>query len=103
MALSAPHSMGLHMLISYDFPPMGGGIARMMGELARRYPGAALVVSTGNYPGAPALDHEIGTRIDRLSLPSRRLRTVQGLLGWTRRAHVLSRELKPSFVWCGNF
>ncbi|MBA2459437.1 MAG: hypothetical protein H0V43_10865 [Gemmatimonadales bacterium] len=30
--------MRSHFLLTYDFPPMGGGIARMMGELARRYP-----------------------------------------------------------------
>lgn len=95
--------MSLHLLISYDFPPMGGGIARMMGELVRRYPGAALAVSTGNYPGATAADIEIGTRIDRLRLPSRKLRTVQGLIGWTYRAQALTRALHPAFIWCGNF
>ena len=25
-----------HLLLTYDFPPMGGGIARWMDELARR-------------------------------------------------------------------
>ena len=46
------------LLLTYDFPPMSGGIARWMGELARRYPQGELVVSTagrrrGN-PGIPA-------------------------------------------------
>ena len=27
-----------HLLLSYDFPPIGGGISRWMGELALRYP-----------------------------------------------------------------
>jgi hypothetical protein len=41
--------MSTQLLLTYDFPPMGGGIARMMGELARRYPPGTLVVSTGRY------------------------------------------------------
>ena len=31
------------LLLAYDFPPIGGGIARMMGELARRYPPGSFV------------------------------------------------------------
>ena len=30
--------MGTHLLLTYDFPPIGGGIARWMAELAKRYP-----------------------------------------------------------------
>jgi phosphatidyl-myo-inositol dimannoside synthase len=82
---------------------MGGGIARMMGELVKRYPERALTVSTGNYHGQPHLDSEVEARVDRLGIPSRRLRTVQGLVAWTRRAHALTRSFEPSFVWCGNF
>jgi phosphatidylinositol alpha-1,6-mannosyltransferase len=92
-----------HLLLTYDFPPMGGGIARMMGELVRRYPGRNLTVSTGSHPGAAGVDKEIGGRIDRLPLPSRRLRTLQGLAAWTYRADALTRSLRPGFVWCGNF
>jgi phosphatidylinositol alpha-1,6-mannosyltransferase len=91
-----------HLLLSYDFPPMGGGIARMMGELVSRYPGNSLTVSTGAYPGAREADSQIGASIDRISVPSRRLRTVQGLAAWTFRAHVLTRSVNPRFVWCGN-
>jgi phosphatidyl-myo-inositol dimannoside synthase len=90
------------LLLTYDFPPIGGGIARMMGELAKRYPPGTLVVSTGASPGAAAVDSALPNRIDRVSVPSRRLRTVQGLLTWTRRASSLARELEPEFVWCGN-
>ena len=91
-----------HLLLSYDFPPMGGGIARMMGELVSRYPGNNLTVSTGAHPGAREADSQIGASIDRISVPSRRLRTVQGLAAWTFRAHVLTRSVNPRFVWCGN-
>jgi phosphatidyl-myo-inositol dimannoside synthase len=75
----------------------------MMGELVKRYPERALTVSTGNYHGQPHLDSEVEARVDRLGIPSRRLRTVQGLVAWTRRAHALTRSFEPSFVWCGNF
>ena len=91
-----------HLLLSYDFPPMGGGIARMMGELVSRYPGNSLTVSTGAHPDAREADSQIGASIDRIAVPSRRLRTVQGLAAWTFRAHVLTRSVNPRFVWCGN-
>jgi hypothetical protein len=45
--------MSPQLLLSYDFPPMGGGIARWMGELARRFPAESLVISTGHCPGGP--------------------------------------------------
>jgi hypothetical protein len=32
-----------HLLLAYDFPPIGGGIARWMAELAKRYPAGSLV------------------------------------------------------------
>ena len=82
---------------------MTGGIARMMGEVARRYPGGSLVVSTGAHPGSAAVDDGIGRPIERTGVPSGRLRTVQGLLTWTRDAAALDRTVDPSFVWCGNF
>ena len=90
------------LLLTYDFPPIGGGIARMMGELAKRYPPGTLVVSTGTRPDAAAVDGALPNRVDRVNVPSRRLRTVQGLLTWTRRASGLARSLEPEFVWCGN-
>ncbi len=91
------------MLLTFDFPPMGGGIARMMGELALRYPPGTLVVSTGQWPGSPEVDAGLPNRVDRLTVSSRRLRTIQGLVSWSRRASALAREFVPEFIWCGNF
>jgi hypothetical protein len=65
-----------HLLLTYDFPPMGGGIARWMGELARRYPSGSLVVSTGRQPNDETADRGFINRIDRLPISSRRLRTI---------------------------
>jgi phosphatidyl-myo-inositol dimannoside synthase len=91
------------LLLTYDFPPMGGGIARMMGEITKRYPPASLVVSTGSHPGSHEVDPALVNVVDRIAIPSRRLRTLHGLLVWSHRAAALARTVKPEFVWCGNF
>lgn len=91
------------LLLAYDFPPIGGGIARMMGELARRYPAGSLVISTGLHPGSREFDASLPNVVDRIGVPSRRLRTLHGLLVWSHRAGALARTIRPEFVWCGNF
>ena len=90
------------LLLTYDFPPIGGGIARMMGELAMRYPPGSLVVSTGRYADSDRVDAALPNRVHRASIDSRRLRTVQGLIVWSRQARALARTYDPSFTWCGN-
>jgi phosphatidylinositol alpha-1,6-mannosyltransferase len=94
--------MSTQLLLTYDFPPIGGGIARMMGELARCYPPGSLVVSTGQYGDGSKADADFPNVVDRLSMPSRRLRTLQGLVRWSRRAVAIARSVQPEFVWCGN-
>ena len=90
------------LLLAYDFPPIGGGIARMMGELAKRYPPGTLVVSTGRMAGSDEVDTGFRNQVDRVPVSSRRLRTVQGLLAWSHRAAKLAHAMDPEFVWCGN-
>lgn len=90
------------MLLTYDFPPISGGIARMMGELANRYQPGTLIVSTGQYPGGREIDASLPNEVDRISIPSRRLRTVQGLAAWSLRAVRVASVAQPEFVWCGN-
>jgi phosphatidyl-myo-inositol dimannoside synthase len=90
------------LLLVHDFPPIGGGIARAMGELARHAPTGALVVSTGRQTGSERFDATIGTRIDRLDVPSERLRHITGLARWAIRARTLARETSAGFVWAGN-
>ncbi len=94
--------MAPQLLLTYDFPPMGGGIARWMGELAKRYPPGSLVVSTGQHPDAFDVDSTYPNPVDRLPLPAQRLRSLQGLLLWSRRAAVLTRQSGADFIWCGN-
>jgi phosphatidyl-myo-inositol dimannoside synthase len=94
--------MATHLLLTYDFPPIGGGIARWMAELAKRYPAGSLVVSTGQQGDASDVDAGFPNRIDRLSIASRRLRTFQGILLWSRRVAVLARSTDAEFIWCGN-
>ena len=88
------------LLLAYDFPPIGGGIARWMAELALRYPAGSLVVSTGSLPNAA--DGRFPNPIDRIGLPSGRLKTLQGLWAWRRRVRDLVNRHRVDFVWCGN-
>ena len=94
--------MAPHLLLAYDFPPIGGGIARWMAELAKRYPKGRLVVSTGQHSDARDVDSTFPNRVDRLPVSARRLRTLQGILLWSRRAAVLTRTIGAEFIWCGN-
>ena len=91
-----------HLLLAYDFPPIGGGIARWMGELALRYPERSLVVSTGSEEGSAAVDATFPVPVDRVAVPARRLRTITGLVRWSLRVEKLAREHGAEFVWCGN-
>jgi phosphatidyl-myo-inositol dimannoside synthase len=94
--------MSPHLLLTYDFPPIGGGIARWMAELAKRYPAGSLVVSTGQSGDSSDVDASFPNRVDRLGISSRRLRTIQGILLWSRRVAVLARSTDAEFIWCGN-
>ena len=94
--------MAPSLLLTYDFPPLRGGIARALGELARHYPADELIVSTGAVAGSAEADAAVGARVDRIGVRARRLRTLPGLLLWSRRAVALARETTPEFVWCGN-
>ena len=91
-----------HLLLAYDFPPIGGGIARWMGELARCYPERGLIVSTGSVDGSEVVDATFPVTVDRVKVPAGRLRTVPGLIRWSLRAGKLARERGVEFTWCGN-
>ena len=90
------------LLLTFDFPPFGGGIARWMSEIARRYPAGTLTVSTGQMAGSAVCDASFPSVIDRLNVPSRRLRTLSGQLRWARRALALNQATPFRFAWCDN-
>jgi phosphatidyl-myo-inositol dimannoside synthase len=90
------------LLLAQDFPPLRGGIARLHGELAQRYPRGELVVSTPQDPDAAEVDAQLPAVVDRLPISPRRTRSLPGLLLWSRRAAKLAREHRVSFVHCGN-
>ncbi|HEX3927680.1 MAG TPA: glycosyltransferase family 4 protein [Gemmatimonadales bacterium] len=90
------------LLLAYDFPPMGGGIARWMAALALGYPPGMLVVSTGTLAGDATTDVAFPNRIDRIAVSSERLRTIGGLLRWSSRATQLARSGPARFVWCDS-
>ena len=90
------------LLLTYDFPPMGGGIARWMAEIALRYPAGDLIVSTGSMEHSEAADRRYPNPVDRLAIPARRLKNLQGLVQWSRRVTALVAEHRAGFLWCGN-
>src|SRR3989454_5867380 len=90
------------LLLAQDFPPMGGGIARLHGELARRYPRGELIVSTPQNPDAHEVDAQFGGAVDPLPVSRRFTKTLPGLLLWSRRATSLARQHRVRFVYCGN-
>jgi len=90
------------LLLAQDFPPMGGGIARLHGELARHFPAGELIVSTPGDPDATEVDGSLGATIDRLPIGWRRTKTLPGLMLWARRATSLARQHRVRFVHCGN-
>jgi phosphatidylinositol alpha-1,6-mannosyltransferase len=73
-----------------------------MGELAKRYPAGSLVVSTGQYLPSQWSDLQFPNLVDRLPIASRRLRTLLGLVRWSRRAVALVQSFGVEFIWCGN-
>jgi len=83
---------------------MQTGIARMMGEITRRYPRGELLVSTGQH--RDSLDSDVrfssSAIVDRLPVPSKALRNLAGLLFWSRRVASLARHHKPRFAWCDS-
>src|SRR5215207_9444152 len=94
--------MTRQLLLSYDFPPIGGGIARWMGEMAKRFEAGSLIVPTGYHPDSSSTDWRFENRIDRLPTRAHRLRTIQGLVRWSNRAAFLARSSNVGFTWCGN-
>ncbi|HVH10127.1 MAG TPA: glycosyltransferase family 4 protein [Gemmatimonadales bacterium] len=90
------------LLLAQDLPPMGGGIARLHGELAKRFPSGELVVSTPTDTDAPEVDAELPALVDRLPMGVRRTKTLPGVLFWARRAAGLARTHHVRFVHCGN-
>src|SRR3712207_6935336 len=46
--------------------------------------------------------HDALPILDRLPVPARRLRTLPGIVLWSRRAASLTRSSGCEFVWCGN-
>lgn len=87
-------------LLTDEFPPLQTGIARLMGEFARRYPRGELLVSTGQHRDSLETDSRFpGATIDRLPIPTRGLKSLAGLLLWSRRVASLARTHRPGFAW----
>src|SRR3989454_867741 len=93
---------GATLLLLSISPRRGGAPPRGGGKPPRRYPPQSLVVSTGRYAGSETSDPGFPQHIDRVGIRATRLRTLNGLALWTRRASDLARRLRPGFAWCGE-
>jgi phosphatidylinositol alpha-1,6-mannosyltransferase len=90
-------------LLTDEFPPLVTGIARLMGEIARRYPRGELIVSTGQHRDSVETDERFpGVAIDRLPLSTKSLRSFAGLMFWSRQVMSLARTHKPRFAWADS-
>lgn len=81
---------------------MAGGVSRWLGALARHYPAGDLVVSTGQAPGGDEGDEPLPNRVERVPVAPARLRSLTGMLVWSRQAAVLARVTGAEFSWCGD-
>src|SRR5256886_12442787 len=81
---------------------MGGGIARVHGELAKRFPRGDLVVSTPADPDASEVGAGFPAVVARLPIGVRRTKPLPAVLFWSRRAAGLARQHRVRFVHCGN-
>lgn len=93
------------LLLTSDFPPLGGGIARLCQELALRRP--HWIVSTPvranrslEAGGCSAEDR--GATVDRLGIGVQAARTVPGIVGWSRRVLGLEQRHRFDLVYCAN-
>ena len=100
--MTRPVPGGVDLLLTSCFPPVGGGLARWMAEIAARYPEPGIVVSTGQHPDSQEVDEPLPCEVDRLPIATRRLRGLQGLLLWSRRVAQLARTYESRFIWCGE-
>jgi phosphatidylinositol alpha-1,6-mannosyltransferase len=90
-------------LLTDEFPPLVTGIARLMGEIAQRYPRGELIVSTGQHRDSLETDgHYSGVTIDRLPLSTKSLRGFAGLMLWSRHVMSLVRTHRPRFAWADS-
>lgn len=95
--------MAKTLLVTDEFPPLVTGIARLMGEIARRYPRGELIVSTGQHRDAPDTDARFsGVAIDRLPLSMKSLRSFAGLMFWSRHVMRLARTHRLRFAWADS-
>ena len=97
-----PPTVHPQLLLAAGFPPADDGPARFLGRLALHARPGELVVSTGEHEGADEVDARLPSRIDRIGLSARRLRTLPGVLVWSRHAAVLARAIGAEFTWCGS-
>jgi len=81
---------------------MSGGIARLLGAVAHHAAAGQMIVSTGMEAYTTMWDAACSSQIERVPVPTSRLKTPLGLARWSRAALRLARERGAGFCWAGN-
>lgn len=88
------------LLLTSDFPPLGGGIARLCAEVAARR--SHWVVSTPVPTQGWGREREPAVAIERLGIGVRRARSLPGIALWVRQAARLQRRESVDLVYSAN-
>jgi phosphatidylinositol alpha-1,6-mannosyltransferase len=95
----------LTLLVTSDFPPLGGGIARLCAELAVRRPHWIVSTPVEEGGGLEAKYSSAGVdpaRVRRLGIGVRAARTLPGVVRWTRHVAGLHRRKPFRLVYGAN-
>jgi phosphatidylinositol alpha-1,6-mannosyltransferase len=91
-----------YLLITYDFPPAGGGISRYYQNIFRHFPARTVVVWTVRNRGKADVNKVGGIRVIRSRLDGGQVHSLLSLLFCRRELDRVIREEKPTFLLCGN-
>lgn len=89
------------LLVTQDFPPGEGGMARYYGDLAAGFDAGEIRVSTVAAQGAaaPPAAH---LRVERVDFPLERAHRPLELWRWERQVARLAADFRPTEIVCGN-
>jgi len=91
-----------YLLITYDFPPAGGGISRYYHNIFRHFPSREIVVWSVRNAGEDDITEIDGIKIIRSKLKGSQIHNAPSLLHCSAELTRIIRSEKPTFLLCGN-
>jgi phosphatidylinositol alpha-1,6-mannosyltransferase len=91
-----------YLLITYDFPPAGGGISRYYHSIFSRFPRGQVLVWSVRNRGKKDVGLSGGVRIVRSRLHGGQVHSLLSLIVCARELARIIREEQPTFLLCGN-